>query len=73
MNSDIHKQMNHRYKLWFQLKKPTKDTYIEPYTNQETKCSALLQKQNSDYWRNKFDNSTLMKEFWSLVKSFQGK
>ena len=73
MNSDIRKQMNHRYKLLVLAQKTNKGSLQWTlYKQARNKCTALLRKAKSDYWKNKFDNSTSTKEFWSLVKSFQG-
>ena len=74
MNSEIRKQMNHRYKLLVLAQKTNKGSLQWTiYKQARNKCTALLRKAKSDYWKSKFDNSNSTKEFWSLVKSFQGK
>ncbi|MEO0684150.1 MAG: reverse transcriptase family protein, partial [Cyanobacteria bacterium J06649_11] len=73
MNSDIRKHMNHRYKLLLLAQKTNKGSLQwSLYKQARNKCTTLLRKAKSDYWKNKFDNSTSAKEFWSLVKSFNG-
>ena len=74
MNSEIRKQMNHRYKLLVLAQKTNKGSLQWTiYKQARNKCTAMLRKAKSDYWKSKFDNSNSTKEFWSLVKSFQGK
>ena len=73
INSDIRKQINYIYKLLVLAQKTNKGSLQWTlYKQARNKCTALLRKAKSDYWKNKFDNSNSTKEFWSLVKSFQG-
>ena len=74
MNSELRKQMNQRYKL---LRKAQKTNKGSPewiaYKSARNLCTFALRRAKSRYWKDKFDNSNSSKEFWSLVKSFQGK
>ena len=73
-NMEICKEKNRQYKLLVIAQKTNKGSLQWTlYKQARNKCTALLRKAKSDYWKNKFDNSDSAKEFWSLVKSFQGK
>jgi len=58
MTSEIRKQMNHRYKLLVSAQKTKKGSQEWTlYKKARNKCTALLRKTKSDYWKSKFDNS----------------
>ena len=74
MNSELRKMMNRRYKLLKRAQKTAKGSpEWKSYKSARNECKQELRKAKNQYWQDKFKNSNSTKEFWSLVKSFQGK
>ena len=74
MNGVIRKELNHRYKLLKKAQKTTKGSKEwSDFKSQRNKCTNLIRKTVSNYWKEKFSNSNDVKSFWKTVRNFQGK
>ena len=74
MDCGLRKKLNHRYKLLLLAQKTVKGSNAwAEYKKKRNQCTKLIREAKNCYWKNKFTNSQSSKEFWALVKSFQGK
>ena len=73
MTSSLRKEINRRFHLLTIAQKTPKGSLEwSAYKNQRNFCTKLLRSAELNYWNSKFTNSKSSKEFWKLVKSFQG-
>ena len=73
MNSVIRKAMNWRYKLLLKGQKTPKGSVEwQNYKKERNRCTKLLRHAETNYWKNKFDNADTGKDFWKVVKEFEG-
>ena len=73
MNTEIRKVLNQRFKLFMQAKNAPKDSpKWRDYKRMRNRCTSLIRKAKSEYWKNEFEKSSNSKTFWRTVKKFKG-
>ena len=73
MTSSLRKELNKRYNLLLKAQKtPRGSPEWLAYKKQRNYCTNLLRSAEISYSHSKLTNAKSSKEFWSLVKSFQG-
>ena len=74
MTGKLRKEMNKRYRLLQKAKKTQKGSLEwQQYKSARNMCTKMLRNAESKFWKDKFESSSSTKEFWYLVKKFQGK
>ena len=74
MDGGLRKKLNHRYKLLLLAQKTVKGSNAwTEYKKKRNQCTKLIRETKNCYWKNKFTNSKSSKEFWALIKTFQGR
>ena len=74
MCSSLRKELNKRYNLLLKAQKtPRGSPEWLAYKKQRNYCTKSLRSAETSYWNSKLTNAKSSREFWSLVRSLQGK
>jgi len=73
IDKKLRKELNLRFKLLNKAKRTNDQASWKAYKLQRNTCKRLLRSAESDFWKNKFNNSDSTKSFWKTVNLFHGK